>query len=110
MPEPPKSEFGNILAAAYPNATAEERILMDLIKDEGPVVMALQDAKLSLAIRLNQVLLDPRLARAVSGTLKEAVTISAVVTKRVQSALGALASLRAQRRFLELHRGDSDGD
>lgn len=78
-----------------------EQILEELVATETPIAMALQDAEAALVSLLHKSITDPNLALAVMKLLKETVTVSNAVRRRIENSLGAIANLRAQRDFLE---------
>lgn len=81
--------------------TTGEQILEELVATETPIAMALQDAEAALVSLLHKTITDPNLALAVMKLLKETVTVSGAVRRRIENSLGAVANLRAQREFLE---------
>jgi hypothetical protein len=95
--------------ALDPHAGPEERLLHRLVVGELPVVAALERAQMQLAQALLGALDRPAHARALAGVLKTTVQISNAVTRRLQDALAATATLRAQRRLLG-HQERQDGD
>lgn len=90
------------------HATAIERLLVDVVAQEVPLVGVLEKAKLELAQRLLPNINNPKGALQVAKVLREVVVTSNAITKRVEHLLGSLATLRSQRRLLEQHRGPHD--
>lgn len=106
-PADEKIRVVSILLTEDKNTTAIERLLVDVIAQEVPLVGALEKAKLELAARLLPNIDNPRAALKVAQVLKEVVVTSNAITKRVEHLLGSLATLRSQRRLLEQHRGSN---
>lgn len=92
------------LDAAAPDAGPDEQLLHELVARQLPLVLQLHEIEEQLATRLGLVMDDPKLAVVVVRVLRETVAIASATSKRIQSTLTAASALRAQRRFLVLHR------
>jgi hypothetical protein len=92
-------------AAAEADAPPAEQVLESLIAGEVPIAMSLADSEGALAALLTRTLVDPKLALEVARVLREVVGLSGAVRRRIELCAGAVANLRAQRRFIEGHRG-----
>jgi hypothetical protein len=90
-------------------APPDERILRELAAAEVPLALRLLDVQRQLADRLYVLVDHPTQALMLAKVFREVVGASTVVTKRVQSMLGAAGNLRAQRRFLRLRENTTDG-
>lgn len=97
-------EARRALDAAAPDAGPDEQLLHELAARQLPLVLQLHEIEEQLATRLGLVMDDPKLAVVVVRVLRETVAIASATSKRVQSTLTAASALRAQRRFLVLHR------
>ena len=82
-----------------------ERLLEELTAAEVPIALQLQDIEGALTAMLGKAVLEPEAALQVARVLKETVALSGAVRTRMQNCLSAAANLRAQRKFLALHRG-----
>lgn len=94
--------------ALDPMAGPEEKLLHRLVVGELPVVAALERAQLRLAHALLHVIDNPTHVRIVAGALKDCVHVANALGRRLQDALAATATLRAQRRLLAIH-GEQHG-
>ena len=103
--EEKKREVAAILLGEDKNTTAIERLLVDVIAQEMPLVSILEKAQLDLAKRLLPHMDNPRATLQAAKVLREVVVTSNAITKRVEHLLGSLATLRSQRRMIEQHRG-----
>lgn len=90
------------LDEACPAAAADERILHELVAKQLPVALMLHDLEEQLVARMQTLMDSPQLVLAVAKILRETVTMSSSMSKRIQAILSTAASLRAQRRFLTL--------
>lgn len=90
------------LDESSPDAAADERILHELVAKQLPIALMLHDIEEQLAMRILNLMDDPRLALAIAKVLHETSILASATTKRIQSTLSTAASLRAQRRFLKL--------
>ena len=96
--------------AIDPEAGPEEQLLHRLVVGELPVVAALERAQLQLARALLGLVDQPSNLRIVAGALKDTVQLSNAIGRRLQDALAATATLRAQRRLLTIQeRRNGDG-
>ena len=91
--------------ALDPEAGPEEELLHRLVVGELPVVAALERAQLQLARALLRLVDQPSNLRIVAAALKDTVQLSNALGRRLQDALCATATLRAQRRLLAIHGG-----
>ena len=98
------------LGRADSRASEEERLLQRLLAREVPILDLLHEAKAKLVCQLLEKIEQPRVAFSVARVLREVVAVSATLSKRSQALAGALISLRAQRRMLELAMGGRDGN
>lgn len=112
-PEHPTTPEGTApmgISSVGPRGSAvppEEAILLDLLRAEEPVLAELAQGKLRLAQRMVELIDgDLRECLVVSKVLHEVSLVAGVIGKRQQSVALAHASLRAQRRLLELRDGD----
>jgi hypothetical protein len=85
-----------------PAAAADERILHELVAKQLPIALMLHDLEEQLVARMLTLMDNPQLVLAVAKILRETVTMSSAMSKRIQAILSTAASLRAQRRFLAL--------
>jgi len=90
---------------AGPDADVAERLLEELTASEVPVAMQLQDIEASLVVMLTKAILDPEAAAHIAKLLRETMGLSGAIRTRMTNSLGAVANLRAQRKFLANHRG-----
>ena len=101
-----REETRALLLASAPCPSAAESILYDLASREIAVYVELSEAQEKLARDLSEAVTgEIRAALALSKVLREVTQISGAIGRRVEHILGTAASVRAQRRFLELHRG-----
>jgi hypothetical protein len=108
-PQTPCTEARDALMADALAAPPDERILRELAAAEVPLALRLLDVQRQLADRLYVLVDHPTQALMLAKVFREVVGASTVVTKRVQSMLGAAGNLRAQRRFLRLRENTTDG-
>lgn len=86
-----------------PAAAADERILHELVAKQLPIALMLHELEEQLVARMLTLMDNPQLVLAVAKILRETVTMSSAMSKRIQAILSTAASLRAQRRFLAVH-------
>jgi hypothetical protein len=84
-----------------------ERLLEELVANEVPIALQLQDVEGALATLLSRSITLPEVSLQALKVLRETVHVSNAVRRRIENSLGAAANLRAQRRFLATHRGRS---
>jgi hypothetical protein len=82
-----------------------ERLLENLVAAEVPIAMQLQDIEAAVAGLLSRSLAHPEVALHAAKLLRESVAVSNAVRLRIERSIGTIASLRAQRRFLAVNRG-----
>ena len=82
-----------------------ERLLEELVANEVPIALQLQDVEGALATLLSRSITLPEVSLQALKVLRETVLTSNAVRRRIENSLGAAANLRAQRRFLATHRG-----
>lgn len=101
-----REEARALMMTSAPHPTAAETILFDLAAHELSAYLELADARQKLAQELNAAVVgDVRGALALARVLRDVVQISGAIGRRVEHVLTTAASLRAQRRFLELQGG-----
>jgi hypothetical protein len=81
-----------------------EGLLRELVAGETAVALELQDVEAAVVVLLRNAITDPAMAAAVSKTLRDVVSVSTSIRKRMESSLGAAENLQAQRRFLSAQR------
>ncbi len=86
------------------DASAPERLLIDLVAKELPVHAALVDAEVQLVARLPHLMDEARHVHVLARALREVTIVSHAVSRRIEGLLGTAVALRAQRRLVELHR------
>lgn len=99
-----KKRVSELLLAENRKSTSIERLLVEVIAQEMPLVAVLEKAKADVAARLLPNIDNPKAVLHVAKVLREIVATSNAVTKRVEHLLGSLATLRSQQRLLEQHR------
>ena len=87
------------LDQASPDAGAGEALLHELIGHQTAIAIAVLDAQAEVVARLEYFLDDPRKLLMLSKALTELTSISNTIGRRVEGALVAASSLRAQRRL-----------
>jgi len=110
QPEPndePDADLAPAFADAYPDASVEEQILSEMISRGEPVLAGHTRLEALLLGRLLESI-DDRRSLTLAKVLREVTASHATLSKRRAHVLGTLATLRAQRQVLDLHRG-SDG-
>jgi hypothetical protein len=101
-----REEAKALLLASAPRPSAAEVILYDLASREIAIYVELSEAQETLARELHQAVHgEVRGLVALGKVLREVTQVSGAISRRVEHLLGTATSLRAQRRFLELHRG-----
>lgn len=95
-----------LLESFGPDATAPERLLLDLVAQEVPIAMSLVESEMQLAARLEQMLLrdDVKSVVTLAKALRQVSTVCHAVGRRVETVLSTAVALKAQRRLVELHR------
>ncbi len=96
------------LEAMDPEAGADERLLLRLVGDSLPTVMVLDDVVEHLAVHLPGLLDRPGTLKIVASAMHDALSLRNVTLNRLQGVLTTVASLRAQRRFVQ-RRGGQNG-
>lgn len=96
------SEASAALESDSPGATCDERMLLKLAATASLTAELIDDAALQLAERLKCVMDDPRLALQVAKVLREVVGLQGSTSRRTGELLLAAATLRGQRKLLEL--------
>jgi hypothetical protein len=86
------------------DASAPERLLLDMIAAELPVHSALVELEVQIAARLPHLMDNARHVRIMATALREVVVVSHAIGRRVENLLGSAVGLRAQRRLVDLHR------
>ena len=82
-----------------------ERLLEELVAGEVAVALELSDVEATLAAMLRSVQSNPEVTLVVLKTLKEAVSLSDAIRRRMQNSLAAAATLRTQRQLVAAQRG-----
>jgi hypothetical protein len=96
------------LAASFgENATAPEKLLLDLVAAEVPLHMALVQTEVDLAARMQALLInnDIKGISVLAKALKNVSAVAGAVGRRIENTLASAVALKAQRRLLELHQG-----
>jgi ornithine cyclodeaminase/alanine dehydrogenase-like protein (mu-crystallin family) len=83
---------------SFPDATADESLLYDLVAERAGLAVALREAQTRLAVRIPGLLTDARTARVAALVLRDLLGADATVAGRIEAALSAAANLRLQRR------------
>jgi len=91
------------LDGASPDGGPGEAILHELIGQQVAIALAVLDAQGEVAARVGLFLDDPKMLAVLSKALRELTTLSNVIGRRVEGALLAASTLRAQRRLWSLH-------
>lgn len=96
-----------LLEAFGPDASAPERLLLDMVATELPIHGTLVEAEAQLSARLEQLLLhdDIKSVSVLAKALRNVQIVSHAVGRRVETVLGTAVALRSQRRLVELHHG-----
>jgi hypothetical protein len=81
-----------------------EGLLRELVAGETAVALELQNVEAAVVVLLRNAITDPAMAAAVSKTLRDVVSVSTSIRKRMENSLGAAENLKAQRRFLRAQR------
>jgi hypothetical protein len=89
---------------AGPDGDEAERLLLELVAGEVPVLLQLRDLEAANAALLGRTITNPELSAAVLKVAKETSAWLTAVRARAQTTMGVVADLRAQRRFLSAHR------
>jgi hypothetical protein len=92
------------------DATAPEKLLLDLVSAEVPIHLSLVDAEAQLAARLEQLLLrdDIKSVATLARAMKQVSVVVHAIGRRVETVLSTAVALKAQRRLTELHRGGAE--
>lgn len=91
-----------------PEAGADERLLLRLVGDSLPTVMLLNDVVEHMAVHLPGLFDRPAVLKTVASAMHDALSLRNVTLSRLQGVLTTVASLRAQRRFVQ-RRGGQNG-
>ena len=91
------------LDGASPDAGPGEAILHELIGQQVAIALAVLDAQGEVAARVALFLDDPKTMVTLSKALRELTALSNVIGRRVEGALLASSTLRAQRRLWNPH-------
>lgn len=91
------------LDRASPDAGPGEAILHELIGQQVAIALAVLDAQGEVAARVGLFLDDPKTMVILAKALRELTTLSNVIGRRVEGALLASSTLRAQRRLWNPH-------
>lgn len=96
-----------LLEAFGPDASAPERLLLDMVATELPIHGTLVEAEAQLSARLELLLLhdDIKSVSVLAKALRNVQIVSHAVGRRVETVLGTALALRSQRRLVELHHG-----
>lgn len=100
-----ETELSLALDADSPGASAGERLINDLVSRQMVIMKILLDAEEQLGARLMLLLDQPQLVLVVLRILKETISTSNALGRRVETALVVASTLRAQRRFVGVKNG-----
>ena len=89
---------------AGPDGDEAERLLLELVAGEVPVILQLRDLEAATAALACRTMTNPELTPAVLKVARETTAWLTAVRKRAETTMGVIADLRAQRRFLAAHR------
>lgn len=87
-----------------PDGDEAERLLLELVAGEIPVLLQLRDLEAANAALLGRTITNPELSTAVLKVARETTAWLTAVRTRTQNTMGVIADLRAQRKFLARHR------
>jgi hypothetical protein len=92
---------------AGPDGDEAERLLLELIAGEVPVILQLRDLEAATAALACRTMTDPTLSPGVLKVARETTAWLTAVRSRTEKTMVVIADLRAQRRFLAAHRRQS---